>query len=189
MPDSSPTRELDRRGRAAAAGALRRARCDGGADEAPGVEDVERAVPLAHEVGGGSSPDSSHATAREERDLVASREPGAALGRVARCCVLGEQTRVAPRPSSSWSAARIERERGLGHPGACRERLGRTSRSARGGGARRRRRRAARLAACACGWRPGPCVRRGSRPAGPSYSPVAGAPDVIGGVSAAQTMG
>ena len=66
--------------------------CDGCADEAPGVEDVKRAIPLAHEMGGRSEAGLVRdATTREERDLVRIAEPARSVGRVACCRVVGEQ--------------------------------------------------------------------------------------------------
>ena len=95
--------------------------CDGCADEAPGVEDVKRAIPLAHEMGGRSEAGLVRdATTREERDLVRIAEPARSVGRVACCCVVGEQHEQWA-PDLLVERRENQREHGLGHPGACRE--------------------------------------------------------------------
>ena len=66
--------------------------CDGRADEAPGVEDVKRAIPLAHEMGGRSEAGLVRdTTTREECDPGRIAEPARSVGRVARGCVVGQQ--------------------------------------------------------------------------------------------------
>jgi hypothetical protein len=74
-----------------------RERPRGCTDETAPSEDLERAGPLADEVGRGSEPRvCAHASAREEGDGVGGRKPADGLGSVACVFVLGENTDERP---------------------------------------------------------------------------------------------
>ena len=135
-----------------------------GAHQPSRREDVERPVPLAHEVGRRNEAGVVRDPASgKQRDVLGADEPARAVRRVARVGVLREQHE---QPATQLLVKRREEQRQA--PARTREpgsaAPARTPESDRAHGARRRRRRAVRRG---CGWRPGPCGSTGIAPRGP----------------------